>query len=114
MSGTITLYAVVLLVFVTGWNSKTSGSTTHEIGTKSANELGIYDMSGNAYEWCWDKYGAYGAAAQVDPKGVAAAGVRVIRGGSFLDVLQNVRVVSRGFHDPASGHASVGFRCVRH
>ena len=60
-----------------------SGSTSHNVGTKSPNELGIYDMSGNVYEWCRDWKGTYSSSSQVDPEGPSAGSYRVFRGGSW-------------------------------
>ena len=65
-----------------GWYDKNSASTTHEVGLKKANELGIYDMSGNAWEWCSDWYRDYPSGAVTDPVG-AKSGYRMFRGGGW-------------------------------
>ena len=64
------------------WYDGNSSNETHPVATKSPNELGIYDMSGNVWEWCQDWYGDYSSAAQTDPNGASSGSYRVIRGGS--------------------------------
>ena len=83
---------------------------THEVGRKSPNELGLYDMSGNVYEWCLDKYGEYGSAAQTNPKGPSSGTCRVLRGGSWTNYEQGCTVSCRSFSAPGMLHAIVGFR----
>ena len=65
------------------WYYSNSGSTTHTVGTKAANELGIFDMTGNVWEWVWDIYGDYPGDAQTDPHGATSGSNRVYRGGSW-------------------------------
>jgi formylglycine-generating enzyme required for sulfatase activity len=91
----------------------TDDEGTKPVGTKAANELGLYDMSGNVSEWCWDRYGAYSAGTQSDPRGAASGTGRVIRGGSWRDVAAYVRIATRHSMTPRLQHYYIGFRLVR-
>jgi formylglycine-generating enzyme required for sulfatase activity len=78
------------------WYDGNSGSKTHDVGTKSPNELGIFDMSGNVVEWCNDWYGAYSSASQTNPVGPSSGSYRVLRGGSWYgDGARGCRVSTR-------------------
>jgi len=97
------------------WRYANSGGKSHEVGKKFPNGLGLYDMSGNVQEWCWDRHGNYSNGAQTDPMGATTGNARVLRGGSFNDgdINYSMRSVSRIGHDPNFRNFSIGFRLVR-
>ena len=68
------------------WYSDNSGDKTHPVGSKSPNELDLYDMSGNVDEWCSDWYGTYSSSAQTNPTGPSSGSYRVYRGGSWYGI----------------------------
>ena len=94
------------------WYYKNSGSTTHAVETQTANELGIYDMSGNVCEWCSDWYGGYSAGAQTNPQGPSSGSARVLRGGSWSDYARYCRVSYRYCGDPYDSYDGGGLRLV--
>jgi formylglycine-generating enzyme required for sulfatase activity len=96
-----------------GWYESNSGSTTHQVGTKSPNELGIYDMSGNVWEWCGDWYGFYHSGAQTDPTGPVTGGYRAYRGGCWGYNAGTLRSSNRDYLYPGHRDSYVGFRVVR-
>ena len=78
------------------WYRNNSDKHTHPVGHKRPNELGLYDMSGNVWQWCRDRYGSYCSKAQTNPKGAASVSFRVLRGGSWGSNAQYCRVSFRG------------------
>ncbi len=89
-----------------------SENSTHPVGAKKANELGIYDMSGNVYEWCQDWYDDYDSEAQTNPTGPETGSKRVVRGASWYNSAGTCRVSFRGSDYPSDRSSDIGFRLV--
>ena len=94
------------------WYTDNSGSKTHTVGSKQANELGIYDMSGNVYEWCQDWKGSYSSSSQVNPTGDNSGSFRVDRGGSWNYAARDCRSSYRGSYAPVYRGYNLGLRLV--
>ncbi len=92
------------------WYTDNSGKKTHPVATKSPNELGIYDMSGNVFEWCSDWKGDYSSGAQTNPKGPYDGSDRVLRGGGWGYGAWHCRSSYRGNHFPTNRGSNGGLR----
>ena len=94
------------------WYDDNSGNKTHAVGTKQANELGIYDMSGNVWEWCQDRYDKYNSSSQVNPTGANSGSNRMFRGGSWFNDAWLCRSSFRYFFTPDRRYSYLGLRLV--
>ena len=92
------------------WCENNSGDVTHHVGTKQPNELGIYDMSGNAWEWCQDWFGPYPSESCVNPTGPETGTERVVRGGCMWGHVRFCRTTYRMSYEPATSRDDIGFR----
>lgn len=95
------------------WYKNNCNDVTHRVGTKSANDWGLRDMSGNVSEWCQDFYGAYPTLPVTDPTGPATGTTRVFRGGELFSLAKNCRAATRNQNVPNDNAGNSGFRIVR-
>ncbi|MDC7217542.1 MAG: SUMF1/EgtB/PvdO family nonheme iron enzyme [Spirochaetales bacterium] len=97
------------------WYTSNSGERTHEVGTKSPNGLGLYDMSGNVGEWCEDLYSAqaYSKHSLENPVNKSGGDGRITRGGGWSDITYRVRTTNRFGYNPVLRYSYFGFRLVR-
>ena len=94
------------------WYDDNSGGKTHPVKGKKANELGLYDMSGNVCEWCNDWFGDYSGEAQDNPQGPITGSFRVARGGSWGINAKGCHVSNRNYYTPSYRSYGLGFRVV--
>jgi len=112
-AGEDTLYAGSNSVDEVAWYKGNSGRTTHPVGQKAANRWKIHDMSGNVWEWCWDRYGDYNSGENTDPIGAPRGEYRVFRGGSWFDSPRFARLAYRNGRSPGLRHSNLGLRLAR-
>ena len=96
------------------WYDDNSGYETHNMATKAPNELGLYDMSGNVWEWCWDWYDSsyYSKSPASNPSGDSSGSDRVYRGGCYFNDDIFCRVAFRYYGSPGCRIGDIGFRVV--
>lgn len=92
------------------WYANNSGDQTHDVATKRANELWLYDMSGNVEEWCQDWKGSYSTSSQTNPTGASSGSSRVYRGGGWFNNSRRCRVSYRSIDAPSFRPDNLGLR----
>jgi formylglycine-generating enzyme required for sulfatase activity len=96
-----------------GWYRANSNQIIKEVGIKKPNEIGLYDMSGNVYEWCWDRFTNYDSLEVINPIGPSTGIFRIIRGGSFEYFPDQALVTFRSINIPEDNFYNCGLRIVR-
>ena len=94
------------------WYDANSGNKTHQVKLKSANGYGLYDMSGNVWEWCWDRYGNFSYPLPPDYEGAASGDDRVKRGGGWIFGADNAARAYRDYYFPVYRFSDLGLRLV--
>ncbi len=94
------------------WYGPNAGGRTHRVAARSPNGLGLYDLSGNVWEWVWDGYQRHPPAGP-DPMGEPFPSIRTMRGGDWGVDAASVRVSARYWSSPQSWFSGLGFRLAR-
>ena len=92
------------------WTFENSEAKPHPVGTKMPNSLGLYDMTGNVWEWCNDYLGAYPSTLQINPTGPSTSTRRVIRGCGWMSRIKGCNLTLRNGFAPDSSNSLFGFR----
>ena len=95
-----------------GWYNDNSGNQTHPVGQKKPNAWGLYDMHGNLWEWCADRYGEYPSSNVIDPTGSSSESVRVLRGGCWGNPWRSCRSAFRSGNYPGLRNNRCGLRLL--
>lgn len=100
-------------VYEVAWFYGNSGNEAHPVTQKKPNEIGLYDMAGNVWQWCWDTFDYYSAENQNNPTGPENFDLKILRGGSFCNPDLCCRITAREWHGRGLSCNYVGFRIVR-